>query len=290
MLQNTTAASLQAVKDCWKTPIDDVLAKSFTTGTGLVAYDLQPKALTLYPVITPIRNRIPRIGPHGGTATNWKAITGINTAHMALGISEGNRGGIPATSTRNYMATYKSFGMEDNVTFEADYAAQGFDDVKALAIEGLLRAVMIGEEELIIGGNTSLQLGVTPTPTLIASGSGSSLAAAALTVQVAALSPRGYATASVAGGVPSTVTRTNADGSSDTFGGGSAQISASAVVTPASREQCHRQCGAGAGGGRLCLVLGHRRQRRAGRGHHQQPGGDRGRRDRNAGGIDPGRR
>ena len=153
---------------------------------------------------------------------------------MSLGISEGNRGGIPTTTTRNYVATYKSFGMEDSVTFEADYAAQGFDDVKALAIEGLLRAVMIGEEELIIGGNSSLQLGTTPTPSLIASGSGSSLAAAALTVQAVALSNRGYATATIASGVPASVTRTNADGSSDTFGGGSAQVSAVAVMTPAA--------------------------------------------------------
>jgi hypothetical protein len=231
-MTNPTPATLQIIKDCWKTPIDDVLAKSFTTGTGLVAYDLQPKALTLYPVITPIRNKIPRVGPYGGTATNWKAITGINTSHMALGISEGNRGGIPSTTTHSYMATYKSFGMEDNVTFEADYAAQGFDDVKALAIEGLLRAVMIGEEELIIGGNTSLQLGTTPTPTLVAAGTGSSLANAALTVQVVALSNRGYATATVSGGVPASVTRTNADGSTDSFGGGSAQVSAAATVTP----------------------------------------------------------
>ena len=43
MLNNITADSLQLVKDCWKKPIDDVLAKSFTTGTGLVAYDLQQK-------------------------------------------------------------------------------------------------------------------------------------------------------------------------------------------------------------------------------------------------------
>ncbi len=120
------------------------------------------------------------------------------------------------------------------MTFEADYAAQGFDDVKALAIEGLLRAVMIGEEELIIGGNTSLQLGVTPTPALIASGSGSGLAATALTVQAVALSPRGYATVSVSGGVPASVIRTNADGSSDTFGGGSAQVSSAATITPAA--------------------------------------------------------
>ena len=157
------------------------------------------------------------------------------------------------------MATYKSFGMEDNVTFEADYAAQGFDDVKALAVEGLLRAVMIGEEELIIGGNTSVQLGITPTPVLAASGTGSPLTAVAYTVQAVALSFRGLNVSSVTGGVPDTVTRTNADGSTDTFGGGSAQISAAATITPAGRQQHRRHGRSGEGRGRLCLVLGHGR-------------------------------
>jgi hypothetical protein len=51
-------------------------------------------------------------------------------------------------------------------------------------------------------------------------------------VQVVALTHRGFAASSVTGGVPGTVTRTNADGSTDTFGGGSAQISATATITP----------------------------------------------------------
>ena len=242
MYHNATAESLQLVKSCWSKPIEagspnDPLAKSFTTGTGLVAYDLQPKALQLYPVITPLRNKIPRVvTPNGGTATHWKAITAINAGGMALGISEGNRGGIPTTSTQDYMATYKAFGLEDNVTFEADYAAQGFDDIKARAVEGLLRATMIDEEELIIGGNTSLAFGVTPTPSLVASGTGSSLTNVAYTVQVVALTRGGYAKANVTSGVLGTVTRTNADGSTDTYGGGSGQISSTATVTPTAGQ------------------------------------------------------
>ena len=120
----------------------------------------------------------------------------------------------------------------DNVTFEADLAAQGYDDVKAVAVEGLLRAVMIAEENLIIGGNTSLALGITPTPSLVAGGSGTALTASALTVQAVALTHRAYANASLATGVPASVTRTNADGSTDTYGGGSAQVSAAATLTP----------------------------------------------------------
>lgn len=40
----------------------DVLQKTISTGTGLVAYDLQAPAKNLYPVATPIRNRLPRVG------------------------------------------------------------------------------------------------------------------------------------------------------------------------------------------------------------------------------------
>ena len=235
MNQTMTAESLALYKSCWNDPIsggNEPLAKAFTVGTGLVAYDLKPKALKLYPVITPLRNKIPRVVDGVGTATNWKAITGINTNNMSIGISEGNRGGIPTTAVQNYMATYKAFGMEDYVTFEADYASRTFDDVKALAVEGLLNAVMIGEEHLIIGGNTSLALGTTATPSLVASGTGSSLTNVAYTVQAVALTHRGAVASSVTGGIPATVTRTNADGSTDTYGGGSAQISAAATVTP----------------------------------------------------------
>ena len=46
--------------------------------TGLNYYDLETGAKFLVPVLTPLRNSIPRVSGRGGTQANWKAITGIN--------------------------------------------------------------------------------------------------------------------------------------------------------------------------------------------------------------------
>src|ERR1039458_5630126 len=64
-----------------------------TTSTGLVFYSLEPQAKLLYPVLTPFRNIIPRVGtPQGsGTAEHWKTITGINSTNIYAGVSEGQR-------------------------------------------------------------------------------------------------------------------------------------------------------------------------------------------------------
>jgi hypothetical protein len=40
----------------------DNIEKAITTGTGLVAYDLQAPAKNLYPVNTPIIKSLPRVG------------------------------------------------------------------------------------------------------------------------------------------------------------------------------------------------------------------------------------
>jgi hypothetical protein len=103
-----------------------------------------------------------------------------------------------------------------------------------MSVRNLLSAVMIAEEKKIIGGNggSLCQLGVTPTPVAVASGSGSSLTAVAYTIQCIALTHAGYLNDSVAAGIASVVTKTNADGSTDTYGGGSAQISAALTITP----------------------------------------------------------
>lgn len=41
-----------------------------TTATGLVNYDLQAPAKNLYPIITILAKRIPRVKGKGGVATN----------------------------------------------------------------------------------------------------------------------------------------------------------------------------------------------------------------------------
>ncbi len=245
---STTSQSLEALKAAQKTPLSEEINKAWTQSTspttGLTAYDLEAPAKTLYPVLTPLRNMIPRVSGKGGIQANWRAVTGINVTNMGVGVAEGQRGGVISSTTKEYMAAYRGLGLEDNVTFEADYAAEGFDDPKARAVEGTLRSLMIGEENMILGGNTSVGLGTTPTPTLVGNTTGGTLAAATYSVIAVALSYDAYwALAGLNNGatgqslnlataqVPGAIARTNADGSSITYGGGSGAKSASATVT-----------------------------------------------------------
>lgn len=208
-------------------------AQSGSATSGLTFYDLEAGAKFLYPVLTPLRNEIPRVSGKGGIQANWRAITGINTSGIRIGVSAGNRGGVMAVTTQDYTAAYKGIGIEDNVDFEAQYAGQGFDDIRAIAAKVGLEALMLGEEILLLGGNGTLALGTTPTPSVTVSGTGGTLSATQF-VNVVALTLEGFLNASVAGGIPTQVTRTNADGSVDTFGGGSAQVSAQATATISS--------------------------------------------------------
>lgn len=227
----STQQTIDLLKAMQPTQLAEDIAKSFSQATGLVFYDLEPAAKTLYPVLTPLRNIIPRVKANGGTATNWKQITAINTSNMRPGVSEGNRGGVIADAVVDKTAAYRGIGLENAVTFEADYAALNFDDARARASQSLLNSLMIQEEQLILGGNGSLALGATPTPTLAASTSGGSLGTGTLSVICVALSHVAWRYGSVSGGLMTTATRTNADGTTDTVNSGLAQKSANATVS-----------------------------------------------------------
>jgi hypothetical protein len=174
---------------------------------------------------------IPRVDGRGDTATRWKAITGINTTNTHMGLSEGNRGASVTTSTANLSSNYTKFGLEDSVTFEADYAGVGFDDPKALAMNNLLRAFLLQQEKQLLWGNASNALGTTPTPTVANAGTGGSIAAATYNVACVALTGDGADRSSVAGGVVQQLTKNNVDGTTDTINGGAAQKSATAATT-----------------------------------------------------------
>ncbi len=210
----------------------NAVMKAFTTATGLINFDLQPIARIIYPVITPLRNMLARVAGNGGTATNWRAITGVNITNLSPGVGEGIRGGVIVDTVTSYMAAYKTLGLEDSVTFEADLAAQGFDDAKLQAINGLLRSLMIAEEKTIWGGNTSLVLAIPATPTLADVGSGGTIpTGTAVYVSCVALTFDGMTNASVVNGVPTAVSRPNADGTTSTYGGGSSDVNAAATLT-----------------------------------------------------------
>ena len=238
MGNQTTAETLALLKASQANPSDE-LRKAWTQSasavSGITAYDLEAPAKQLYPVITPLRNELPRVSGKGGIQAAWRAVTGVNTARTGSPyVSGGNRSGVITTTTADYTAAYKGLGLEDSVTFEADYAAENFQDAKALAVEGLLRAMMIAEEKIILGGNNSLSLANTPTPTLSSANTGGTLTGnTSYGVGCVALTFEGFLNASLTTGVIQSFTRTNADASTDTISGGTALPATQANLTHA---------------------------------------------------------
>lgn len=220
---------------------NSAMFKDISTATGLTYYDLQAPAKNLYPTITPLRNATPRVGrPSGyGTAAHWKVITGITgSGYDAMGwVPEGQRSGTMSYSAVDASAPYVTIGEEDSLTFEAESAAQGFEDVNATASLRLLQKAMRKEEPGILAGNRSLALGTPSTPTLSAKTDPSSLLpSATYSVIVVALTQEGYMNCkgAVANGVPTTKTVTGADGNTYILSGGSSNKSSAATQATVS--------------------------------------------------------
>lgn len=254
---NPTQETIELVSQAQKTPLPDDVTRAITqpaTATsGLIAYDLEAPAKKLYPILTPLRNRIARRADGYGIQSNWRAVTGINTGLLQIGVPEGQRGGVMAQSTADYYAKFVGCGLENYVTFEADMASKNFEDVKALAVTQLLQSVMIQEEFLDLGGNGTAGLNggnATPTPSCSDVTTGGSLAAntpyyvgcVALTLagyqQVAAVNNgmvgQSIAFAAKANSLTPAYSITGADGQGITFGGGVGKPSAIGTVTTAN--------------------------------------------------------
>jgi hypothetical protein len=227
---NVTKETLDLVKQALANPSQD-LAKSISLSTGLVAIDLQAPAKNLYPTITPLRNAIPRVGGGTGTATQWRQVSAIaGSGYDAMGwVPEGQRSGRMSYTTASKAAAYVTIGEEDQLSFEAEAAAQNFEDLNATMSLRLLQKMMRKEESGLLGGNASLALGTPATPVVSASGSSATLPAATYSVIVVALTFEGWKNSSLAGGVSTNKTITGADGNTYTLNSGSSNKSANAT-------------------------------------------------------------
>ena len=242
-MPKTPAERLQkSMSDALAAPCDDIarsvlaaagadpstLEKTLSTAQGLVAYDLQAPAKSLYPAATPIRNRLPRVQGGTGTATNWRQVNSLQGSGFdAMGwVPEGQRAGFMSYSTSSKAAAYATIGEEDTATFEAISAARGFEDIQASMATRLLQKTMLKEEMALLAGNATLQLGAPPAPVTGATGSGATLPTATYSVVVVALTLEGYRNSSLAGGVATTRTIAGADAKSFTLNGGASNRSA----------------------------------------------------------------
>lgn len=134
-------------------PVAPDVWKDITVNSGLQMYNLEPAAKVLTPIFSPIRNKLPRVPGHG-RAVEFKAITEVDTSGQSAVAVEGTLAGAVATGIADVITAYRSYGLSsDPVTFEAEWAAEGFQTKpRELAIANLLKAVMRAEERLMLFG------------------------------------------------------------------------------------------------------------------------------------------
>lgn len=227
--------------------LDQVSKAGITQSTGLVWYDLQAPAKNLFPVLTPLRNKIPRVPGNGGTATNWISVTAINSLGLRGFVPEGVRNGLVTTTATPVSASYKSLGLEDAVSFEAELAAENFENVRATTGQRLLWATMIEEELSDLGANgSSILLDVPVLGVPVADAAGGTIPAQThYYMNVFAVTHHGYLNTTLAS-VPDLASQTPADGSAAfTFGAGLSKVSNQAditTLTPADTWGVHATC------------------------------------------------
>lgn len=210
-------------------------AATFQTSTGLTAIDLKPVADIHQPEFTPVRNTTPRITGAKGTASQWKAIRSINTANQGSSVPEASRNEPIAVDLVDYIAPYSTFHMEAQVTDEAEWGAETFDNALEKAAFSCLNASMREEESFMVGGNRTLALGQAATPTLADVTTGGEIGQT-ITVKVycVPLTMRGVRRSSVTGGVLISQAVTPVIGTAFTRKGYAGKISAVASITTAT--------------------------------------------------------
>ncbi|MFJ8606366.1 hypothetical protein ACIRH0_04130 [Streptomyces sp. NPDC093675] len=187
-------ASITSALEALKADQPDLM-KDLTTsspiGTGLVAYDLEAPAKMLTPRPTPLRNRLPR-RKGVGLAHQFKVISGF-TGTATGGVANIHPGIVDTTQTNfapsgasnalyyargpkisyaGYDKTvgYSQFSVSDAVTWSAQYAGQGYQDIRQLSRTSLLYSSMLLEERmLLLGRGTSARnfLGALAAPTSV---------------------------------------------------------------------------------------------------------------------------
>lgn len=172
--------------------------KSFTAGnlgigtvSGLVPFDLLAPSRLIYPVYTVFRNKLPR--PAGqGTSRIERVFTGISGSQTGgqgvkdisipeLVQSNGtlastswplNLPGAGSQTEVQLNVPYKFFGLTESLSWLAQFAGQGFEDISALANLILLQEMMLGEEyQMIAASSTTLAPPTIVSTTARAAGS-----------------------------------------------------------------------------------------------------------------------
>src|SRR5690606_24049887 len=170
------AASVQQEIDSLKSLVSGEVGKDRSLpGSGpnsatLVPYDLEAPAKLLVPRLTPLRNSLPR-GRGQGTARQFRRITSWSNSGIGsiadkspfvdsqtdtnlptFGKLSLRRGPKIEYASDNRSAAYVEMSLSDQVNWVAQFAGQGFDDIRSLSQSALLWAHLGGEERAMLYG------------------------------------------------------------------------------------------------------------------------------------------
>jgi hypothetical protein len=167
--------------------------KNFTLATplasGFVPFDLVAPSRLIYPVYSPLRNKIPRVAGQGssrrvkvvtgvsGSQTGGQGIVDISIPELLSGTSITgtwplNLPGSGAQTAVDLNVPYQFFGLTEALSWLAQFAGQGFEDISALANLILLQEFMMGEEYALLAA-TPVNLVAPGASTLTARSPGS---------------------------------------------------------------------------------------------------------------------
>lgn len=163
--------------------------------SGFVPFDLVAPSRLIYPVYSPIRNKIPRV-PGQGTSRRAKIVTGITGSQTGssggkftdISIAELVQSGQSSIQSANWPLNlpgqgaqdavdidvpYKFFGLTESISWLAQFSGQGFEDISALANLVLLQEFMLNEEAAdLVATPSNLSTPSAPTVTARTAGTG----------------------------------------------------------------------------------------------------------------------
>lgn len=140
-----------------------------STGFGFAVYDLQAPAKKVFPVLTPFRNRVPRV-PGVGSAVHWKQITAISGSGGSIATGQHFLAELPSNSVAGLTlnlppeigwaagdksTSYVAQGLSGSNSMISQIAGRGYEDIRALVGLSTLQALMLSEERGMFSGRTS---------------------------------------------------------------------------------------------------------------------------------------
>lgn len=201
---NPLAIGMQGMAQQWSKEIRGALGakvpKNFALTSPLASsfapFDLIPFVRTIYPVYTPLRNKIPRV-PGQGTYHRGKILASItgslpgglgalqddSTSEFFGGSFASWPNSLPnsgSQSAYDLIIPYKFFALTEGTSWLAQFSGQGFDDIYGLASLVLLQEFMLLEEHDLLF-SSSQELTQPATPTAVARSAGSNETAIGIT-------------------------------------------------------------------------------------------------------------